>query len=240
MSLRQALLRSPSSRPHSALSLLVCGALVALPMALLPTAAVNAAPASVPRNSTPNTPSTTTMQAPDTTVDCATTVSKSKSFNQNSSTAMMIVAGSDPDGGDLTMTFSLYNRGKTRVSNLSEGPIAASGSEAVLFRTRVPSTLSDGDYYWTAALSDGSKTSRPSGKCYITLDSVAPLQPKVTSTSFTQGTLYPWDTASGSFTMAAAGASAFQYSWNGGSNTTTVPVNSRSRGVPAWTGVIPP
>ena len=195
--------------------------------------------ASVPRNSTPNTPSTTTMHAPDTTVDCGTTVSKSKSFNQNSSTAMMTVTGSDPDGGDLTMTFSLYNRSKTRVSSLSVGPIAASGSDGVLFSTRIPSTWSDGDYFWTAQLSDGSKSSDPSGRCYITLDSVAPLQPKVTSTSFDQGTLYPWDTASGSFTMAAAGASAFQYSWNGGSNTTTVPVNSRSGGVPAWTGVVP-
>jgi hypothetical protein len=125
------------------------------------------------------------------------------------------------------------------VSSLNVGPIAASGSEGVSFRTPIPSTWSDGDYFWTARLNDGSKSSDPSGRCYITLDSVAPLQPKVTSTSFVQGTLYPWDTTSGSFTMAAAGASAFQYSWNGGSNTTTVPVNSRSGGVPAWTGVVP-
>jgi hypothetical protein len=179
------------------------------------------------------------MYAPDTTTGCGRTAAKSKSFSQSSSTAMMIVTGSDPDGGALTMTFSLYTLNNKRVSSLSVGPNVGSGSDGVLFKMSIPSTWTDGDYYWTARLSDGSKTSDPSGRCYITLDSVAPLRPKVTSTSFDPGTLYPWDSKSGSFTMAAAGATAFQYSWNGGSNTTTVPVNRTSHGVSAWTGVVP-
>jgi hypothetical protein len=191
---------------------------------------------SVTYNSTPSTPSTTKMFAPDTSTTCGTTLATTKKFNQTSSTAYMIATGADPDGGSLTMTFRLYTAatGVAAAADRVIGPIATTSAGAQ-FKFKIPATWNDGSYYWISKVSDGVLSSAWSGKCYITLDKTAPLKPTITSTTFIQDRLAPSDVTVGGFTLASVGATSLDYYWNGVKKANLL-VNGTSGGAPAWTG----
>jgi hypothetical protein len=193
---------------------------------------------SVTYNSTPSIPATAKMFAPDITTTCGTTAATSKTFNQTSSAANLIATGADPDGGNLSVTFRRYSSAGVYQGDNVVGPLATTTSSGTQFKFKVPATWGDGSYYWMVQVSDGAVFGPWSAKCYITLDKTAPSKPSIDSATFTQDTLIPLETALGSFTMAATGATSFQYAWNGGAKT-TVPVNGTSLGLPAWIGTLP-
>jgi len=84
-------------------------------------------------------------------------------------------------------------------------------------------------------VTDGITESAWSAPCYITLDKVAPSKPTITSTTFTPDTLASADLTFGAFTLAAPGATSFDYSWNGAPSK-NLRANGTSGGAPAWTG----
>lgn len=197
---------------------------------------------SVEYNTVPNIPSTSTMRAPGTGNACATTVEASTHLNQTLPSSSQYATASDADGGNLQMTFTLFNAKNVHQNDRATNWLVTNPGVGAVFPLKIPTSWGDGSYYWVAQAHDGMASSDASGKCFITLDSKAPAAPALTST-LVPDTLYTPGTI-GNFTMATPDAAAFVYSWNGGPKTTVAPNTTEPvpsaplTTMPAWKGDI--
>jgi hypothetical protein len=124
-------------------------------------------------------------------------------------------AASDPDGGNLASTFSVYkSSGGASVWSLATPPEAQS-AQSVMFPANSTTLTLGQPYYWSAVSSDGIGTSPASTPCYFELKNSNPAPPTVSPISVSRSVGAPMTVQ---FTATASDdAASFAYWWADGS-----------------------
>jgi hypothetical protein len=145
----------------------------------------------------------------------------------NSSGGVTVQANfTDPDGGNLTPTFHLYNSSGTAVSSYT--PSAAEAEGAIPWTIAAALMPSDNLFYWTATSSDGTLTSAASTACYFSTLNSDPDLPTITGIPAAD-TVDVGQAFTVVFNSAPADhVASFAYWWGDGSPTSASqpPVNS--------------
>jgi hypothetical protein len=127
----------------------------------------------------------------------------------------------DPDGGNLTSTFSIFRSTGGAAVWSAATPPEAQGNQTVSLPANSTAITPGQPYYWTAVSTDGISTSAASLQCYFEVKDTNPAPPTVSvgTAATTVGT--PMTVQ---FTAAAADSAAtFAYWWADGSPATHNP-----------------